>query len=156
MRKREKAKIAIDFDRKISNPTLCFQLSKIPKDGETQYILYLPFFFFGLACVKWKFWGQGLNSCHRNNRNQSSDNSRSLICWAIKEFPSYISLMPYLLCVSFHIPSKFLTWLSDNVVSQSAKVAATQTLMLNNAYKCIADLEIKELMWGGEGLASSS
>ena len=44
------------------------------------------FFFFGRSCGMWKFPGQGWHACHSNKPSRCNDNTRSLTCYATREF----------------------------------------------------------------------
>ena len=63
------------------------------------FFFFVFVFFFGHACDMQKFQGQGVNPCHSADPSHSSDNARSLFCWATRELPGPLfkscCLFPY-------------------------------------------------------------
>ena len=51
------------------------------------FFLFFFFFFSRHTCSMQKFPGQGSNPSHSCNQSHSSDNARSLNCWATRELP---------------------------------------------------------------------
>ena len=70
-------------------------------------ILILFKTFFGQACSMWKLLGQGLNLHHSSSLSHISDNTRSLMCWVLRELCDSVIVLflkPHLQHMEVHKP----------------------------------------------------
>ena len=89
------------------------------------FFLPLFLFIFDFTFGMWKFWGQGSNPSHSSNLRGSSDNARSLACWATGELPDYFSF--YLISI-FCSKSPFSCHIS--LLRLFLAVAVSQTFLV--------------------------
>ena len=80
-----------------------------------------------LGCTHslWKFPGQGLNTCHSSDLSHSSDNTRSLTHWAIRERLAACFVVCLFCCFVSYIfmatlPAHGCSWARDWIESTAA------------------------------------